>query len=57
MCAVKMATELSLSGSCHSGLFPCRNAFVLKIPDQVAAVADMITTTGHKLDAGLKSWT
>ncbi len=50
---IPRVTELSLSKSCHSGLFTSRNLFVLKIFDKVAAVADMITTTGQKLEAGL----
>lgn len=47
-------TNLSLSRSCHSGVFTFRNLFVLKISDKAAAVADMITTTVRKLETGLK---
>lgn len=45
-------TNLSLSRSCHSGVFTFRNLFVLKISDKVAAVADMITV--RKLETGRK---
>lgn len=51
---MSQVTKLSLSKRCHSGLFTSRNLFVLMISDNVAAVADMITTTVQKLGAGLK---
>lgn len=48
------ATNLSLSESCHSGALASRNLFVREMSDKVAAVADIITTTGQKAEAGLE---